>query len=405
MQIPSLIYLERYRNEGTRTYSSHAATTEAREDYRPDSNRDRFDLPLFAVPREQMLVYTANPSADLSAVYLDDDKAMFAIHPQVLDACPQDPYVQRTLNLCTGRGSLPVTPSSSTRTLFAVDRQPPHALKVHFPFRVSRYDRRMRHEVLEQAINVSRELEAGIGLLDPRFAFLREVIAVCHPNLDVGSAREENWGCLIRDMRPFPATRGSTRLVPGFALYGRDFYDPETPFLLTDLIGDGDPLLFVLENIMLPIIHHWVACFLHFGYLLEPHGQNVIFEVRKDNLISRIVHRDLSVGIDMRRRRDIGLSDSQLNGYNRMEHDKFHSIVYDRFMGSHFFDRLVDVCLDHYEGLCREDFTRPCKEAFASIFPEHRKYFPATVWYFSESRDRFNKPFYEDTGLAPDWRP
>jgi len=240
VQLPSFIYLERYRNEGTRTYSSHAATTEAREDYRPDSSRERFELPLFEVPRKQMVVYTANPSADLSAVYLDNGKAMFAIHPQVLDACPQDPYVQRTLSLCTGRRTLPVAPSSSTRTLFAVDRQPSHALKVHFPFRISRYDRRMRHEVLEQAINVSRELEAGIGLLDSRFAFLREVIA---------------------------------------------------------------------------------------------------------------------------------------------------------------------VCLDRYTGLCREDFTRPCKEAFASIFPEHRKYFPATVWYFSETRDRFNKPFYEDTGLAPDWRP
>jgi len=405
MQIPPFIYLERYRNEGTRTYSRHAATTEARKDYRPDSHRKQFDLPLFEVPREQMVVYSANPSSDLSAVYIDDDKAVFAIHPQVLDACPQDPYVQRTLRLCTGRRTVPVTPSSSTRTLFPVDGKPFHALKVHFPFRISRYDRRMRHEVLEQAINVSRELEAGIGLLDPRFAFLREVMAVCHPNLDVGSDREENWGCLVRDMRPFPAAHGSTRLVPGFALYGRDYYDPDRPFLLIDLIGEGDPLSFVLENIMLPIIHHWVSCFLYFGYLLEPHGQNVIFEIREDNTISRIVHRDLSVGLDMRRRRDIGLPDRQLNHYNRMEHDRFHSIAYDRFMGGHFFDRLADVCLDHYAGLCREDFTRPCKETFERIFPEHRKYFPATVWYFSETRDRFNKPFYEDTGLAPDWRP
>ena len=405
VKIPALLYLERYRNEGTRTYSSHAATTEAREDYRPESTREQFDLPLFEVPRERMIVYTANPSKDLSAAYLDNDKAMFAIHPQVLDACPQDPCVRRTLSLCTGRGSLPVAPSSSTRTLYAVDRPPLHALKVHFPYRISRYDRRMRHEVLEQAINVSRELEAGIGLLDPRFAFLREVIAVCHPNLDVGSDREANWGYLVRDMRPFPASCVRTRLVPGFAFYGRDYYNPDAPFLLIDLIGDGDPLSFVLENIMLPIIRHWVACFLHFGYLLEPHGQNVIFEVREDRAIARIVHRDLSVGIDMRRRRDIGLSDGRLNRYNRMERDRFHSIVYDRFMGGHFFDRLVAVCLKYYTGLCREDFTRPCKETFASIFPEHRKYFPATVWYFSETRDRFNKPLYEDTGLAPDWRP
>jgi siderophore synthetase component len=404
MQIPPFIYLERYRNEGTRTYSSHAAYTEAKDAYRPDSAQERFELAVFEVPRDRMVVYTASPPADLSHAYLPDDKVMFAIHPQVLEAFPEEAYVRRTLNLATDRKDLAVTPSSSTRTLYAVESQPFHAVKVHFPFKVSRYGRRMRHEVLEQAINVSRELEAGLGLLDDRFAFLREVIAVSHPNLDPESPRGEHWGCLVRDMRPFPAG-GEARLVPGFALYGRDFFDPETPLLLYELIGADDPLTYLLDNIMLPIIRHWVACFLNFGYLMEPHGQNVLFEIGKNGTVTRIIHRDLSVGIDMRRRRDIGLSDQHLNQYNRMGHDKFHSITYDRFMGGHFFDRLVAACLEKYEGLARRDFTRPCREEFTRIFPEHEKYFPKTVWYFSEDRDRFNKPLYQDTGLAPEWRP
>ena len=403
--IPSFEYLERYRNEGTRTYSSHAAYTEAVEAYRPDSPHERFGLPLFGIPRQQMLVHTANPPADLVGVYLDDDKVMFAIHPQVLETSPQEAYVQRTLQLSTGSQTVAVTPSSSTRTLYAVDRLPPHAIKVHFPFKVSRYGRRMRHEVLEQAINVSRELEAGINRLDERFAFLREVIAVCHPNLDPDAPRGEHWGYLVRDMRPFPAGTGNVRLIPGFALYGQDFFDPEIPLLLYDLIGDSDPLAVVRDAIMLPIVRHWVACFRHFGYLMEPHGQNVIFEVGTEGKILRILHRDLSVGIDMRRRRDLGLSDRRLNHYNRMEHDKFHSITYDRFMGGHFFDRLVQACLEKYKGLSREDFTAPCREEFARIFPEHKQYLPRTVWYFSEKRDRFNKPLYQDTGAAPEWRP
>jgi len=40
-----------------------------------------------------------------------------------------------------------------------------------------------RHEVLEQAITVSRELEHGIHHLNERFGFLREVIGVSHMNL------------------------------------------------------------------------------------------------------------------------------------------------------------------------------------------------------------------------------
>ncbi len=405
ISFPPFEYLERYRNEGTRTYSSHAAYTEAADAYRPDSSRERFELPLFEIPRDRMLVYTANPGAELAGTYLVDDKVMFAIHPQVLETCHEEDYVQRTLDLSTGRTTMSVAPSSSTRTLYALDQLPLNAVKVHFPFKISRYGRRMRHEVLKQAINVSRELEAGIGLMDERFAFLREVIAVCHPNLDPDSIRGEHWGYLVRDMRPFPEGSANARLLPGFALYGRDFFDPEIPLLLYSLIGDSDPLAVVLESIMLPIIRHWVACFHHFGYLMEPHGQNVIFEIDTAGKISRIVHRDLSVGIDMRRRRDIGLSDRRLNHYNLMEHDRFHSIVYDRFMGGHFFDRLVQACLENYAGLSRDDFTGPCREEFARVFPEHEQYFPKTVWYFSEERDTFNKPLYKDTGAAPEWRP
>ena len=405
MQPPAFIYLDRYRNEGTRTYSDQAAYTEARAAYRPDAAGPGFELPLFEVPRDHMLVFAANPSPALAAAYLQADRVMFCIHPQILAAMPNDPYLRRTLSICTDRQTAVVAPSSSTRTLYVVDRPPLHAVKVHFPFKVSRYGRKMRCEVLEQAVNVSRELESGIDRLDDRFAFFREVVAVAHRNLQPDSPRAENWGYLVREMTPFPRVAPALPLVPGFALYGKDFFQPDRPLLLYDLIGDRDPLEFVLEQVMLPIVGHWVACFRRFGYLIEPHGQNVVFEIGPHGNVRRIVYRDLSVGIDMRRRRDLGLTDQGINPYNRMEHDAFHSITYDRFMGGHFFDRIVQACLDEYPGLGVEDFQAPCRETFARLLPEHRQYFPETVWYFSERRDRFNKPLYQDTGVAPKWRP
>mgnify|MGYP001825655132 FL=1 len=107
----------------------------------------------------------------------------------------------------------------------------------------------------------------------------------------------------------------------------------------------------------------------------------------------------------MRRRRDIVLSDENLNDYNRMESNEFLSVTYDKFMGGHFFDRIVSACQGRCPGLKKEDFTEPCQEEFAQIFPEHPTYFPKTVQYFSEERDQFNKPLYRDTGRAPEWRP
>ena len=178
-----------------------------------------------------------------------------------------------------------------------------------------------------------------------------------------------------------------------------------TPLLLFDLIGDLDPVAYVLDNIMLPIIRHWIECFLRFGFMLEPHGQNVLLELNEDNSVGRVVHRDLSVGIDMRRRRETGLPDNKLNNYNRTEHHAFHSITYDRFMGGHFFDRIVAACQSKYPDLSKEAFTRPCQAEFARLLPDYANYFPQTVWYFSEERDQFNKPFHQDTGTTPEWRP
>jgi hypothetical protein len=155
---------------------------------------------------------------------------------------------------------------------------------------------------------------------------------------------------------------------------------------------------------MLPIIRHWVACFLNFGYLIEPHGQNILLEIDKSGKVKRIVHRDLSVGIDMRRRRDLNLPDEGLNQYNRMEAGHFLSITYDKFMGGHFFDRLVDVCLKRFPHLVAEDFRDPCRNEFNRIFPDNQVYFPKTAQYFSEERDRFGKPFFIDTGKNPVWR-
>ncbi len=405
-RLPQLWYLERYRNEGTRTYSKHAAYSEADAQYRPDGDQAQFDLPVFAMPAEQMKCYHANPSPQLAARYLGEAGVLLPVHPQILAQCGEDPYVERVLALGQRRPPIQVMPTSSTRTVAVVEAQSPgHALKVHFPFQVSRYTRKMRAEVIEQAVNVSRELEAGIGCTGSDFAFLREVIGVAHLDLNPQSKRGENWGYLVREMTPYPLPAGETALVPGFALYGQDYYDGRKPPLLFDLVGDREPLACVLEQIMLPIVRHWATCFSQFGFIIEPHGQNVLLEVGGGGDIERIVHRDLSVGIDMRRRRDLGLDSEGLNSYNRTEDSAFNSITYDRFMGGHFFERIVTEMLAHYPGLQRGDFTSPCREAFARLLPDYAAYFPQTVWYFSEKRDRYNKPLHEDTGEKPEWRP
>jgi len=403
--IPPFLYLDRYRNEGTRAYSPHADYTEADPAYRPNSAVPTFDLQVFKIPRDELNVYSADPHPDLSEQYLPGNEALFCVHPQVLDSRCDDPFLRRVLSFERTKDWIRVSPTSSTRTLYVREPGLPHALKVHFPFRVSRYGRRMRDEVVEQAINVSKQLQHGIGSLDPQFAFLREVLGVTFMNLDSGSKRGENWGYLIRELEPFPSISEVRPLVPGFSLYGRDFFEPGKSLLLFDLVEDRDPRTFVLEQIMFPIIRHWVESFLGFGFLLEPHGQNVLLELGTDGNVARIVHRDLNLGIDCRRRQEIQLPVDRSNTYNQMVSGEFNSITYDKFMGGHFFDRLVAALAERDPELNPEDFREPCRAEFARIFPEHRQYLPRTIQYFSEERDEFGKPLFQDTGQPPVWRP
>jgi hypothetical protein len=404
-ELPSLAYLDRYRNEGTRTYSPHAAHTEADPQYRPTSQTQEFGLPVLEMPANRMNIYTANPSPDLVERYLPKGRALFCIHPQVVQMIPDDPYLLRTFAVGEARADVPVSPSSSTRTLLVHGGDPQHALKVHFPFRVSRYGRKMRDEVVEQAIAVSGELEGGLGRMAEDFAFQREVMGVTHHDLHPDSERGENWGYLVRELDPYPHVEGKWNLVPGFALYGRDFFDANVAPLLFDLMGTSARPEFVLEKIMLPIIRHWVEAFLEFGFILEPHGQNVLLEAGTDGEVRRIVHRDLSVCIHMGRRRDTGIGEGILNRYNRTDSGDFASIAYDRFMGGHFFDRIVGLLREDDRTLRRKAFLEPCREEFERVFPEHQQYMPRTVRYFSEQRDRFGKPLFVDTGVAPEWRP
>lgn len=405
--IPPLTYLERYRNEGTRTYSVHAAYTECRPEYQPTLGEPEFALPAWTLPRDALRVYRADPPAELENRYLPGDQAVFVVHPQVILDDGADRWLERTRRLGRPLAPLFVSPGSSTRTLFPTDSVHPHALKVHFPFRVSRYGRRMRDEVLAQAVAVSGQLQGwcqGEGV-DPTFAFLREVLGVAHPRAEPDSVRGENWGYLVRDLRPFPHAEGDRHLIPGFALYGEDHFDPTLEPIIMGLANAGDPLGWTLQHIMLPVVRHWIQCYRSMGFILEPHGQNLLLEVDAKGTVRRLVHRDLSVGIDMRRRRDLGLPDGALNTYNRFEDGTFASIAYDRFVGGHFFSYLARAFMERDPRLSLEDFQGPCREEFGRLFGDHGRYLPRTVHYFAEARDPHGKPLDIDTGERPAWRP
>jgi len=93
MNVPPLSYLERYRNEGTRTYSKHSEYSEASPCYQPASEQAGFEVTAYRVPRERVNIYMANPSEELRAMYVDEEFPVFCVHPQVLEDIHDDPYL------------------------------------------------------------------------------------------------------------------------------------------------------------------------------------------------------------------------------------------------------------------------------------------------------------------------
>src|SRR5215470_19902983 len=70
----ALLYMERYVDEGTRTYSPFAAKSEAAPEYRPRSSRPSFELISIFAPQSHVSIYRADPQKDLLEFYVPSEQ-------------------------------------------------------------------------------------------------------------------------------------------------------------------------------------------------------------------------------------------------------------------------------------------------------------------------------------------
>jgi hypothetical protein len=284
-----------------------------------------------------------------------------------------------------------------------IDGQPvePHFLKLHYPRRLSRFERRLRRPIIDVQLWVTGEL-SRIGA-----PFLPEVGAgwiVFHPR--------DEWGFILRETRPL-GHRSTRFTVPLFALYGHDFHAPEDPTLLEQLItlaGEStgeQPEEFVGKRIIEPMVRLWLDIVRQTGCAVEPHGQNTLFSFTADVSESQVVYRDCAVYTDPAIRVGLGL-DSELPEINVISHDvmqpaeQVFSLVYDSFMGHHalsYVTRLVEqrfgVRPTVLHEMARAEFRR--RDGGQVSFPE-------TVYYYDGQLYPGGRWNLADTGQVPHWR-
>lgn len=394
----AFLHLERYVNGGSRTYSAFSSHIDISPKYQPTGETDYFDVPRVLVPKEKTTIFTADPQEAVYNHYIRGDQVVFAIHPEIL----QDDEIayMKELRDYPRTTSIRVSPTASSRTVLTRDKHlPEHFLKMHCPRRISRFLRKYRAASVEQSVLVSREL-SSINL--ESFAYLAKSLGVY-----VGT-RADGWGYSIREAIPRPFKKTEGLMIPFFSLYSHDLRSPDDPPLLAQLIAlhGADPMSFVLERIMFPLIEGWCHVNRETGIILAPHGQNVLLEVDTELQPQRIVHRDFIVYIDEKRRVGKG---SHLNCLEHRllksdeERAKVYSLIYDSFIGHHLFDYLASVLERSYK-VSPSELQAACKEAFSRYFPDSDQYLTDRTYYYSNEIMPDNSSKLVETHKPKVWR-
>lgn len=415
--VQRLIYAERWLNGGSRTYSKVSSYTEIEAEFQPQNQIASFSLPVAKLSKNNVTIHLANPPTQLLVKYIHENTVLFPVHPQFHDA-RDVPFMEDMRNHHDPESSVHVTPTASTRSVIVLeDELPLHCLKLHCPARISRFNRKLDARDIAKSVSTSRELDRAFqeeSTFPPLFGYLPESIGVF-----IGE-KEKGWGYLVREMTPRPVAPDAKErtLLPMFSLYSLDTRETDSskPLLLVELITKSklEPMQFILDKVMLPIIESW--CFLakDLGILAQAHGQNIMLEVGKNNVPTRVVFRDLSSYMDRGARERKGLSNAgfPLPGQtDDPEHSiippekqiGLYSLVYDSFLGHHLFDYLAKAMFENY-GIQKEILQEACRKKFHECFPTAEQHFPEQVYYYSENcTDGFTQEL-ANTGQQPDWR-
>ncbi|WP_414474377.1 IucA/IucC family C-terminal-domain containing protein [Microvirga sp. M2] len=397
----ALLYMERYVDEGARTYSPLAGRTEAAPRYRPESDTPWFDLVTFNAPRDRVSVFQADPAPALLHHFIRPEGVLFAVHPETwandtveglgdIRALPRDTPIR-------------VAPTASTRTVLALEppkNVPGHFLKLHYPVRISRFNRELRLKNIHNSVAVSRDLA---NLRFDKFAYLPDTLGIAF------GADEQSWGFLIRETWPRPFVTGRF-LIPCFALYAGDLNHPDAPPLLVQMIDRlaAEPVPFVINRVFAPVVECWARVARERGILLESHAQNTLLEVDRDFVPRRVVHRDFDVWVDPGARHRAGLEIPFLGRGMAADTDEavkqHYSLVYDQFIGHHFFGYVAGI-LKSYYGVDEEIVRAQVREVFHRSFPDAGRSFPArTMFKFRNEVPPGRNVMLEDMQQPSVWR-
>ncbi len=267
-----------------------------------------FRLPCFWIPRRYFYVYGHQSAATPEFRILDDHSShatvLYPVHPLYLERYQEFLSRAHARDATLDGLCIWAVPTASTRTLLAWPHQQPDKalfLKVslhHELMGVRRLDKvRVAHSVGVSALvqHTVSDLPRGLGYLPEAVGFV--------PRLMPDS------GVIVRSI---PQEVKASRLVlaPLFSLLGSS--GTRRPFLCDVVERSGRDARQVLESVIYShFARLWLTMSLHFGLLLETHGQDLLLALSSQlQSVKQFYYRDFEgTMVDWELRRRLGLPD------------------------------------------------------------------------------------------------
>lgn len=401
------LQMERYRNGiQPRPNNPMATYSELELQYRPNSPLASFSVPAFTLTNGDSRIHKGLfLSQAIAKKYLQKDGVLLPVHPQTCDA-RTIPHIEEVT--AGEKTEIEVSPTASSRTVFVLDPTlPPHCLKLHFPFQITRSKRSLDQRTIQHSIAVSDSLASSdVFKTNPAIGFLLETLGISFKEGD------SSWGALVREMTPYPRMQSDAALLPLFSLYAPNTQDPGEPPLLESLIEESgeNPAEFILERIFYPLLKGWADVFLETGVLLEAHGQNTCIEYDPATGLGRIIFRDFDTYVNQEMREKRGLPAKDLMMFRNEDTDtkpqgSVFSLLYDQAMRVPF-DSIAAAAEKKY-GIPKAFLQEKCRLYLRQIFPEGDLYFPkdGKVYNYKEGvLEPGVKTRVVATGTPPQWR-
>lgn len=370
------------------------------EKYKPSGSAKNFKLPFVVFAKKRLTCFDIDPDPRLIDLLQVGNNVKFFIHPEMIRDY-KDKNIVELLDICD---YISVSPTSSTRTIIALENDYPFMIKTDLERKIGDGIKKLKEDHLNHIKRVGMEF-LSISLTS--FGYLPESFGA------IFSFNNQEVGLVAREFYAKPRiSNNKTYLLPFFSLFSQDRFAKKDPLLILQILQNLNNkkkysnLDTCLEEIIEPYLSVWANLILQRGLSAEMHAQNTLLEIDNYGIPIRIIYRDLQdtfIDLDIRKNKDmscdfnrniIGQNERiyKINGIPVTNYKKCKQISY-----SLTYDYRIGKALDYFITALNSAFPSSESYLILAIKKIWGKYFkktdvfPSKAYYLQKNQNDISK--------------